>query len=33
MTELNWTPDQIGRLTISQMTCLLSDKAPHVQAS
>lgn len=28
MTELQWTPDQIGRLTIHQMLCLLSEKPP-----
>ena len=29
MTELQWTPRQIGALTLIQLICLLKDKAPR----
>lgn len=32
MTELQWTPRQIGELTVSQLTCLAQDKPPGHQS-
>ena len=31
MTELHWPPETIGRLTIPQMICILSDRPPGRQ--
>lgn len=29
MLELGWTPETIGRLTIVQVACLLSERCPE----
>lgn len=30
MNNLNWTPAEIGRLTIAQLACLGSEKPPRI---
>ena len=32
MTNLHWTPDEIGRLTLHQLACVGSEKPPALKA-